>query len=134
MDYMQSSSLPNKKASNINILIVDDEALCVMYLSSLLEDEGYSVRIAGSADKAIETLEHFSPDVAILDVMFPGEISGGQLGRMLREKFPDIVIIYSTGLPAEQVNEELYRCSPLAVLQKPVQLEELLTKIRNAYG
>jgi CheY-like chemotaxis protein len=55
-----------------SILVVDDEKhICELYKSEL-EDEGYSVTLAGSGKEALSEVENSPPDLIVLDIQMPG--------------------------------------------------------------
>ncbi len=54
------------------ILIVDDEKhICELYRSEL-EEDGYSVKIAGDGKEALSIVDSESPDLIVLDIQMPG--------------------------------------------------------------
>lgn len=80
------------------VLIVDDDADIVEYVSTLLEDNGYEVRGAKESRAAITALEEFSADVVIIDVMMPGR-SGLDLLVHLRkdQRWESVPVFVLTG-------------------------------------
>jgi signal transduction histidine kinase/ActR/RegA family two-component response regulator len=65
------------------VLVVDDNEDAADTCATLLEMSGYEVRVAYTPEAAIETMESFHPDVAILDIGLPG-MNGYELGRALK--------------------------------------------------
>lgn len=63
------------------ILIVDDEKDIVTYLSTVLENEGYTVYSAENADEGYDMFKIIEPDLICLDIMMPQK-----LGLTLYEK------------------------------------------------
>lgn len=72
-------------AESIKILLVDDEEDILEILEYNLEKEGYNVRTAKSAKKALKTVKDWIPELILLDIMMP-EIDGIELCGLLREK------------------------------------------------
>ena len=66
-----SSGMPIQKLAR-RILIVDDEVAIADTLALIFRTQHYEVRVAYSAESAIETLAQWCPDLAIIDVMLPG--------------------------------------------------------------
>lgn len=56
----------------------------------------WEVQAAENGEKALELAETFHPDIVLSDIRMPG-MSGIELCRTLREKYPEIEIIFSTG-------------------------------------
>lgn len=65
------------------ILIVDDSPQNAKLARVLLEGEGYEVRVAISAEDALEILETFSPALVLMDIQLPG-MDGLELTRRLK--------------------------------------------------
>jgi len=69
--------------AGVQILIVEDSALQLKLAKSLLEEAGNSVQGADSAEKALEILYTFEPDLILMDLQLPGK-DGLELTRELR--------------------------------------------------
>jgi CheY-like chemotaxis protein len=65
------------------ILVVDDNLDSTMILRSVLESEGFSVRVANSGLDALAALAQEVPDLVLLDVMMP-EMSGFEVLEQIR--------------------------------------------------
>lgn len=82
---------------NVTVLVVEDEVLVRLDLTEALEVAGYLVRHARSAEEALEMLETDETIcVAFLDIVLP-DMDGVSLARLIKEKWPHIVIVYSSG-------------------------------------
>ena len=66
-----------------NILVVDDNEDAADTCATLLEIHGYAVRVAYTPEAALEMLDGFMPDVAILDIGLPG-MSGYTLASRMK--------------------------------------------------
>ena len=64
------------------VLIVDDSKTEIMFLTDLLQKNGYSVRSAENADEAFKRLAEEKPDLILMDVVMPGQ-NGFQLTRAI---------------------------------------------------
>lgn len=71
-------------ASDVRVLVVDDEPLIREIVSFVVESQGYTAVMAGSAEEARLLVEREPVDMAVIDVMLPGE-SGVDLCRSLTE-------------------------------------------------
>lgn len=120
------------------ILLVDDDADIVTYLSALLEDHGYVVQTASDACVALSALERYEPHAILVDVMMPGR-SGLDLLVTLRAhpRWHDLYVVLITG--NEQVIGDACRSYLAAagglrgadqVLGKPVDHAALLKALR----
>ena len=79
------------------ILIVDDQPSARETLLSILEPDGYEIRLAENGKKALEEVEEFEPDVILLDVMMPG-MDGYEVCERIRgnPKTAEIPILFLT--------------------------------------
>ena len=66
-----------------SVLVVDDNVDAAETLALLLEQAGYVVQIAGDGGEALRLLEHFEPELALLDLGLP-TMDGHELARRLR--------------------------------------------------
>ena len=80
------------------VLIVEDEPLLRMHAAALLAAEGYDTLEAGSADAAIELLEGGADIRAVFtDIDLPGEMDGLHLAAAVRDRWPPIELILTSG-------------------------------------
>jgi CheY-like chemotaxis protein len=88
------------------IIVVEDEFITSEYLSGILTDKGYSVIAVANADNAIEMLET-RDDVRMLitDINMPGAINGLNLAATVRDRWPLIKIIITTGRERPKIEE-----------------------------
>jgi two-component system, response regulator PdtaR len=86
-------------AQKIIILVVEDETLIRMGAVQMLEDVGFAVVEAGNADEAVRILEDRKDICAIFtDINMPGTMDGMKLARMVRDRWPPIHVIVTSGL------------------------------------
>ena len=77
------------------LLVVDDELSIREILQILFEQDGYTVFLADSAEEAIKILEKEPVDLVLSDLNLP-QLSGLDLLRILREKYPKVVFVMIT--------------------------------------
>lgn len=91
-ERVERSSEPPRR-----VLAVDDDALVLMNVSSMLEDLGFHVREAASGTEALRLLEeHGSFDLLITDHAMP-KMTGAQLIEYVREQWPELPVIVASG-------------------------------------
>lgn len=78
----------------ITILIADDEAEIADLIALHLEKEGYHIIKVSDGREAIHTIQSYSIDLAILDIMMP-ELDGYEVTRQIREKYHMPIIFLS---------------------------------------
>lgn len=82
----------------ITILVVEDEPLVSMGIAAHLSDEGFRVLEAANADQAIAILER-DPSVRLIftDIDMPGSMDGLKLAAAVRDRWPPVHIIVTSG-------------------------------------
>ncbi|WP_025884726.1 response regulator [Asaia prunellae] len=87
------------------VLVVEDEPLQRLSLMDLLEEAGYQVADASDADQALIILEN-RPDIRIVlaDVDMPGSMDGLRLAALVRDRWPPIEIIVTSGRGIPQLS------------------------------
>jgi two-component system, response regulator PdtaR len=80
------------------VLVVEDEFLVRDFLQNELEEAGYDVMLADSADTAIAILESRADiHLVFTDIDMPGSMDGLKLAACVRDRWPPIHIIITTG-------------------------------------
>jgi CheY-like chemotaxis protein len=88
----------NRGADAVVVLVVEDEALIRMDIADCLEDAGYAVMQASDADQAIRILEaHEEIRLVFTDVDMPGSMDGLRLAAYIRDRWPPIQLIVTSG-------------------------------------
>ena len=113
-----------------HILVVDDEEDLCDILQFNLEDAGYSVDAANSAEEAL-AMDLSKYDLFLLDVMM-GEISGYRLASMLREQkeTEKTPIIFLTAKDTENDMVAGFNAGADDYISKPFSLREVLIRIK----
>jgi DNA-binding NtrC family response regulator len=112
------------------ILIVDDETLIRQTLRKICEDEGFDVFTAGSAVKALRSIEENSPDIAILDIYLP-DANGIDLLKTLKQTYPDLMVITITGKADIHSAVEAMKAGAIDYLEKPIDFEKLKSILKK---
>ena len=115
------------------ILIVDDEEDLVSTMAERLALRGFQVETATRATDALRHVSEEDFSVLILDVRMPG-IGGLKLMAEIKRKQPDLPVILFTGHGSVADAERGLREGAFDYLMKPIDLDELIEKIRNAEG
>ena len=107
------------------ILLIDDEADTRETLARLLESYGARVRVAASAAQALQTLDLFTPQLAISDIGMP-DVDGYQLLAQLRARLPQLPAIALTAYTAPSDVERAQAAGFQKHLAKPVEGRALI--------
>ena len=113
------------------VLVVEDDPRQRRATCMRLADLGYRVLEASDAAAAIELLsKHPEIEVLFSDVVMPGEMSGFDLAKRVRELYPAVHIILTSGYSAELLNGEEEDLG-LHVLHKPYSQASLARVFRE---
>ena len=111
------------------ILIVEDELLLSLDISEALEDAGYAVIAVANADEAMKVLESRDNVRTIFtDIDLPGSMDGLKLAAAVRDRWPPIHIIVTTGMRAPH-RDEIPANS--AFIAKPYRRAEVLEAVHS---
>ncbi len=116
------------------ILMVDDQESILDVGEKMLQQFGYSVTTACSAEKAIEIyrVEKDGIDLVILDINMPG-IGGHKCLERLLEINPAVKTIVTSGSLSAEAEESIHKMGADAFIEKPYQFKVLLVKIREIF-
>lgn len=123
------------------ILIIDDDADVREAIQTILENK-YETKTASGKKDGFETLEYFTPDLILLDVMMESTTSGFEMARELKnnDKYKNIKIIMLTSVDSESnidFKSEAGDSDWLPVdqyIEKPVVPDILLDKMEKVLG
>ncbi len=108
------------------ILIVDDDALTVQVIRSILEESDFRLLEAKDANDALKQIASLggAVDLLLLDVVMPG-MNGFQFASTLYSQYPDLKIIFMSGYP--DIAQSLSDGSKSTYVNKPFT-PQILTK------
>jgi two-component system NtrC family sensor kinase len=117
---------------NIRLLLVDDEEEFRRTITKRLKRRGLVPEQAGSGEECLSILEKRPMDVVVLDVKMPG-MNGIETLHHIKEKYPKIEVIMLTGHATTQDGVDGIKTGAFDYLTKPIELEHLLGKIKQAH-
>jgi PAS domain S-box-containing protein len=113
------------------VLVVEDNSSLRTVVVKQLEVIGLRVLEAENAQVALEVLKH-EPwvDLVFTDVVLPGNMDGYALAGAIKENYPNLKIVMTSGFPGMRFNEtELANGLPL--LSKPYRKQDLVRMVRE---
>jgi two-component system cell cycle sensor histidine kinase/response regulator CckA len=128
-----ASPRPAQDLSGVGtILLVEDEDPVRLFGSRALRNKGYKVLEAKNGDAALEVMKSAPEpiDLVISDVVMP-QRDGPSLIREVRERFPDMKVIFISGYAEDQFRESLAREPGIHFLPKPFSLDQLAGKVKD---
>jgi len=120
-----------KKTEPLRVLLVDDEEDLVFTMEERLKIRGFDAEGFVSGESALERFKEKEFDVVVIDVKMPG-LGGLEAMRKMKAIRPDVAVIFFTGHGSQENGEEGMREGAFDYLMKPVNLEDLIVKIKQA--
>jgi DNA-binding NtrC family response regulator len=117
--------------SKATILVVDDQDSIRHFVGKTLEDDGYTVRSAGSVRETRQAIEQDMPDMLLLDLKLP-DGTGLELLREIKRLQPEVPIILMTAFGEVETAVEAMSAGAYWFVKKPFQNEELLALVGRA--
>jgi PAS domain S-box-containing protein len=113
-------------------LVVEDDQLVLEAASELFQAMGYTVLSARDGADALRVLQR-EPDVDVLfsDVMMPNGMTGLELARAVRERYPEVKIILASGDPLPALKNVPQDLSEFAFVTKPYRLADVARHLRT---
>ncbi len=115
-----------------SVLIVDDEANIRRMVGALLSAEGYDVFDAPDGRAGLTVAAAQNPDVALVDLMMPGDLDGLAVLERLRATVPDLPVIMMSGRAALTDAVRATRLGAFTFLEKPLTPESVLLALASA--
>jgi two-component system, response regulator PdtaR len=108
------------------VLIVEDESIIALATKSNLKRMGCEVvGTAATGQQAVDYAVRKQPDVVLMDIMLEGSMDGIEAASRIREKKPDLPIIYCTAYTDAGTRVLAARTNPKAFMCKPLDYEIL---------
>lgn len=139
LDSGQATSKPIKdlmKRSEIRILIVEDDATQGKAIKEAFGRAGYEVRWAANPDDAMNLARQVDFDLAFVDCLLP-KTNGIELVEKLKTVVgQDLKVILASGIYKDKsfAKEALQKTGALAFLNKPYDLDSLLSQVDDVFG
>ncbi|NIS79155.1 MAG: response regulator [Anaerolineales bacterium] len=117
------------------ILVIDDEDYIRRLVGYVLEQAGYDVVLASSAQEGLKLLREAHPDAVTLDLMMPGE-SGLELlhAKHVDPSIRDIPSLILTAVGIQADLDQARELGATAMLNKPFSRQQLVDSVRSVLG
>ncbi len=113
------------------ILAVDDDINYLLSLRNLLTAKGYKVEVIFNPFLVENYLRGHKVDCLLLDLKMPG-LSGMALLQKIGKNWPQLPVIIVSALELEELSENPLQLGAQAFIEKPFNVEELLSAIETA--
>lgn len=114
------------------ILIVDDQPNNLKVLSDTLSAANLQVAVALDGESALEQIQHFQPDLILLDVMMPPGIDGFETCQRILKipQMAEVPILFMTALTDVEYKTRGFEVGAVDYITKPFQQEEVFARIQ----
>lgn len=118
--------------SDFRVLFVDDEADFLETILKRMQKRGVAASGVDSGEESLTWLQQNPADIVVLDVRMKG-MDGIQTLRAIKSAHPLIEVIMLTGHASLEIAREGMKLGAFDYLMKPIDLDELLYKLEDAY-
>lgn len=127
-----SGSQPPAPESPYRVLIVEDDRPQALFAQSVLHGAGMLAEVEMDAEKVIDSIQRFVPDLLLMDLHLPGR-DGMSLTKAIRERpeYLDLPIVFLTGDPDPEKQYEVLDSGADDFLSKPVRPRHLIAAVSN---
>ena len=115
-----------------SVLIVDDEPNIRRMVGALLGAEGYDVREAADGRAGLAAAQESEPDVALVDLMMPGELDGIATLTALRDKCPNVPVVMMSGKAGLSDAVRATKLGAFTFLEKPLTPDVVMLALSSA--
>jgi DNA-binding response OmpR family regulator len=117
------------------ILLVDDQRDIVRFLHSSLQTLGHQLDIidAPSGEEALLEASRRKIDLLVADYLLPG-ISGVELMHKIKRRYPELRVIFITGMTERKARTEMLNAGAVAMFDKPIPLADFLDAVERSLG
>ncbi|MGA7780111.1 MAG: PAS domain S-box protein [Paraburkholderia sp.] len=125
-----AGSYPDQLAVE-TVLLVEDEPDLLAAAAELFRSIGYEVVTASNGVDAIDILtQRAEIDIVFSDIVMSHGISGLELARQVRERYPHIKVVLASGYPVAVLRREHGDLSEFCFVHKPYRLADLAKALR----
>ena len=115
------------EAAQRHILLAEDDPMVSGLVERLLAEQGHQVRTARHGEEALRLALRGSVDLLVTDIRMP-VMDGWELSRRLRERWPDLPVLFISGYDVE-LTQGAFRRGAGAFLRKPFDPDELVRQV-----
>jgi DNA-binding response OmpR family regulator len=125
MPETASTSSPQRRA-----LVVEDDPAIALIVETILGAAGFAIDLRETGDAALEAAP---ADLLVADLTLPGAVGGVALSHRLRDRKPDLAVIYMSGAIDDDSGPD-GAVAGAALIGKPFRRARLLAAVEEAFA
>jgi len=116
-----------KRPDKMTILVVEDDSCILEIISTILEEEGYTVLATNNAEEAINIADKHKGQIELLisDILLPN-MNGIQLSQLLMTSNPKVKVLFMSGYSSEVIGKHGVNGEEIGFISKPFTINEFL--------
>ncbi len=115
-----------------DILIVDDERDIRELISDILQDEGYTTRLAGNSDDAMASIAAEPPALLVLDIWLKdSNMDGIDILKAVKRDYPEVPVVIISGHGNIEIAVAAIKQGAYDFIEKPFNIDQLMVVIRR---
>lgn len=116
-----------------DILITDDERDIRELIGDILQDEGFTTRLAANSDECMKQIEAEVPSLMILDIWLKdSNMDGIDILKTVKREHPEVPIVIISGHGNIEIAVAAIKQGAYDFIEKPFNIDQLLVVIRRA--
>jgi DNA-binding response OmpR family regulator len=126
---------PEQPMRRTTILVVEDDEMLLELLTSVLEENGYTVRQARDGLESVELFKQYHSEIALVltDMGLP-HLGGWEAFLEMKKIDPNVKTVMASGFLSQSLKAEMLRAGAQDFLQKPYVMTEVIQKIKELVG
>ncbi|MBL8063482.1 MAG: response regulator [Anaerolineales bacterium] len=119
-----------------NILLVDDQRDILRLLRATLDtlkNKEIKMFEAPSGEEALLESSRHKIDMLVADYKLPG-MSGVELMHKVRARYPDVKVVFITGMTDKKMRDEMLNAGAFAIFDKPIPMADFLDVVERGLG
>ena len=129
-------NLHARQPAALPVLLIEDEASVMAYVSATLERSGYQVVCASSGAEGVQLLQSGRFLGVVSDMVTPGGVNGADVYAWIEQHRPELAprVVFITGDIANEVTVATLRKTGAPCVEKPFRVQQFISIVEQTMG
>lgn len=129
VERLQSSTREQRRVKP-GIVVAEDDADIMAFLTRALARHGYEVQTASRGDEALALIRELAPEMVLMDILMPA-MDGVEICKTMRAdvELADVPVVFLSALEEQRLHSMAHDAGATDYLCKPVNLADLLNVV-----